>query len=177
MTDVRRIDSTEGALAEVIAPLINRAYALAQEQLFTQLTPRVSEESVREIIADGELLLAERGGVVVGVVQFRQLAERVGFFGMLAVPPEVASTGIARELLISLESEAARRGLHSLELDLLQPESPTPHQTRLREWYERRGFVAQWTRPFSDVEPGAARFLRQPTDLTRFAKTIPGPVS
>jgi GNAT superfamily N-acetyltransferase len=177
MTDVRRIDPTESALAEVIAPLINRAYALAQEQLFAEPTPRVSDQSVREIIADGEFLVAEQGGVVVGVVQFRQLSERVGFFGMLAVPPEVASTGIARELLVSLELEAARRGLHSLELDLLQPESPTPHQTRLREWYERRGFVAQWARPFSDIEPSAARFLRQPTDLTRFAKTISRPVS
>lgn len=175
MTTVRRVSPSEGEGAVALAHLINRSYADAQSELFALPSPRVSAESIAHLIAEGELVVAEREGEVVGVVRVRDLDEHAAFFGMLAVPPEVTSTGVARDLLDALEADAAGRGLDAMELDLLVPESPTPHQSRLQAWYERRGYERVYERPFGDVEPGAAAGLRQPTQLVRYAKRLARP--
>ncbi|OYV58263.1 MAG: hypothetical protein B7Z69_09880 [Actinobacteria bacterium 21-73-9] len=165
----------ESERAEAIAHLINRSYASAQRELFAPTSPRVSAESIAHVIAEGELVVAEREGEVVGVVLARDLDERTAFFGMLSVPPEATSTGVARDLLDALEADAGGRGLDAMELDLLVPETPTPHQSRLRAWYERRGYERVYERPFDAVEPEAATALRQPTHLVRYAKRLVRP--
>lgn len=171
-TVVRRLSGDEAALAERVATLIARAYQGAQEELFTTPVPRTSSEAVDRLIRAGELVVAEGAGGVVGVVVTRALDSRVGYLEMLAVSPEAAARGIGRRLLDAVEAAAADGGLGAMELDLLVPEPPTPHQSRLRAWYERRGYVPVRGQPFGDVEPAAAAFLRYPTELVRLAKAL-----
>ena len=165
--DIRRLEASERTRARDLADLVNHSYRLAQTEVFDTPSPRISITSMENIIAAGELVVAESAGTVVGVVLSRDLDERTGFFGMLAVPPEAASTGVARAILDHLEADARARGLTAMQLDLLMPDPPTRHQSRLREWYERRGYVAVAERPFAEVDPAAAANLRRPTALIR----------
>ncbi len=171
-TVVRRLSRGEADLSERVASLIARAYQGAQEELFTSPVPRTSAEAVARLIRAGEMVVAENGRGIVGVVVTRAVDTRVGYVEMLAVAPEATSRGVARQILDAVEATGAARGLETMELDLLVPETPTPHQSRLRAWYERRGYVPVRERPFEDVEPTAAAFLRHPTRLVRLAKAL-----
>ena len=172
MTAIRRLRPSEVSRAYDVASLVNDAYRAAQEQLFTEPTPRISVESVSRIIADDEFVVYEVDERILGAVLQRDTSPRVGFFGVLAVQPDSAGSGIARALLDFVESQALARGVEIMELDLLLPDAPTPHQYRLKEWYERRGYVAGPSRDFRDVEPEAAQYLRYPTQLVRYSKNL-----
>ncbi len=169
---LRRLRSDETSVAGALADLVNAAYASAQTEIFVRATPRTSEEMMAALIADEEVLVAQHGEEVVGLVHVRDLERRRGFFGMLAVAPSVRSAGVARDLLDELEARGAARGLTAMELDLLMPDPPTAHQSRLREWYERRGYLPAVSRPFSEIEPDLAAHLRYPTSLIRYAKHL-----
>ncbi len=172
VTFVHRVNPLESELAPQITQLVNRAFVQAQSELFATPSPRVSVDSMVRIIQAGELVVAERSGKFVGAVMFRDFDERSGFFGMLAVAPESASNGIARQILEMIETDARSRGREVMELDLLMPEPATAYQLRLRSWYERRGYLPQHSRPFADIEPEHVSRLRNPTSLIRFAKVL-----
>jgi GNAT superfamily N-acetyltransferase len=172
MNAIHRLRPSENSRAVDVASLVNDAYQAAQEQLFSEPTPRLSVASVSAVIAAGEFVVYEVDHHIVGVVLQRDTSTRVGFFGVLAVSPNRAGSGIARTLLDFIEFEALERGVETMELDLLLPDTPTPHQYRLKEWYERRGYVAGPSRDFRDVEPEAAQYLRYPTQLVRYSKNL-----
>jgi GNAT superfamily N-acetyltransferase len=144
--------------------VINRSYVSAQSELFAPTSPRASAESIAHVIAEGELVVAEREGEVVGAVLARDLDDRAAFFGLLSVHPETTSTGVARDLLDALEADAKGRGLDAMELDLLVPETPTPHQSKLRAWYERRDTSACTNGPSPTWSPRPSpRCVSRPT--------------
>jgi N-acetylglutamate synthase-like GNAT family acetyltransferase len=172
VTTVRRVDAAETELAVEVTHLINRAYQPAQAELFKTLVERTSVEAIARSIETGDLVVAERDGEIVGSALALTTDERVGYFGTLAVPPEAASTGVARAILETIEADALARGLVAMELELLMPEPPTPHQSRLREWYERRGYVPVQSRPFGEADQEGAAHLLYPTQLIRYSKAL-----
>ncbi len=169
---IRLLRTDETVLAGVLADLVNGAYTFAQTEIFVRATPRTSAVMMSTLIADGGVLVAQHGEDVVGLVHVRDLEDRRGFFGMLAVAPSVRSVGVARDLLDEVEARGDARGLTAMELDLLMPDPPTAHQSRLREWYERRGYLPVASRSFSEIEPDLAAHLRHPTALIRYAKRL-----
>ena len=98
---------------------------------------RTDAAAVAALLADHgtSLLLARRGGAVVGCCALSRRGERRARVSMLAVAPECQAGGVGRAIL----EEAARRarvelGATAVDLAVLAP------RAELIAWYARRGF-------------------------------------
>ncbi|MDH6576886.1 GNAT family N-acetyltransferase [Kitasatospora sp. MAP5-34] len=97
---------------------------------------RTDEEAVAEAVArpDTLLLMAERAGELLGCCLLEQ-REKVAYFGMFSVRPELQGGGLGRAVLAHAERVARERwGAAEVEMTVID----------LREdliaWYERRGY-------------------------------------
>ncbi len=172
--EIRTMSASEVDRADEITHLINRAYALAQTEIFVAPAQRIAKLDAVNLIANNEIVVVEHEGAAIGVVRVCPLDETSWFFGLLAVAPEWASRGVGRALLDAIERQATRAGVATMELDLLVPEPGTSHQARLQHWYESRGYIATSSRLFADVEPEVAHDLRFSTQLVRYVKSLAG---
>jgi GNAT superfamily N-acetyltransferase len=163
--------------SESIASLVNRAYAPAVLELWTVLFDRVSVDTVADYISAGEIVVAEVSGTRVGCVRYRELDADTGWFGLLSVDPDHAGAGVGRILVDAVESMAAGSGRQWMELDLLIPAVPTPHQTRLEDWYARLGYVEISRDEFRMPDGALAAAMRSPCVSIRERKLLKGPVS
>jgi GNAT superfamily N-acetyltransferase len=95
---------------------------------------RLTAQSMKADAEKGALLLAERGGEVVGCV-FAQVKGDALYIGKLAVRPGLQGAGIGRKLVDAARAEARRLGLGMLELQT-RVELTENHAT-----FARMGFV------------------------------------
>lgn len=172
---VRRVDPTDGTLAETVAALVNRAYASAILEMWTVLFDRISVEAVADFVAAGELVVAELHGEPVGCVRYRDLDPDTGWFGLLATGPEHAGLGVGRMLVDAVEATAASAGHRWMELDLLIPAVATPHQSRLQSWYARLGYVEISREDFRMPDDVLAAAMRSPCVSIRERKRLNEP--
>jgi len=153
-----------------LAARINRAYAVAEADLWLPGKDRISPERVREIVAEGELAVARLERRVVGSVRLRRLEPEVGFFGLLAVEPSAQGAGIGGELIRFAERSMRDAGAQQMELRLLVPRASSDlHKERLHEWYSRLGYRPIDRRAFDVRESAAAR---TPLDILTYRKPL-----
>ena len=95
---------------------------------------RLTAQSMKADAEKGALLLAERGGELVGCV-FAQVKGDALYIGKLAVRPGLQGEGIGRKLVDAARTEARRLGLGMLELQT-RVELTENHAT-----FARMGFV------------------------------------
>ena len=141
---------------ERVRALILAAFAYME----TRINPpssalRLTAPSMKADAEKGALLLAERGGDVVGCV-FAQTKEDALYIGKLAVHQVLQGAGIGRKLVEAARAEARRLGLGMLELQT-RVELAENHAT-----FARMGFV-------KTGEEAHAGFDR-PTSITMRAK-------
>ncbi|MFN3837921.1 MAG: GNAT family N-acetyltransferase [Brevundimonas sp.] len=137
-------------------PLIERAYrGEAAKAGWTHEADllsgaRTSVEELAGLIADADrvILLAHRGGALIGCVQVARAGQDLAYLGMLTVEPALQASGLGRRLLAAAETEAvARFGARRMEMTVIR------RRAELIAWYQRRGYVATGeTRPFP-VDP------------------------
>jgi predicted N-acetyltransferase YhbS len=104
--------------AEAIVALIQRAFGayrgkLRPESGALQETP----ETIRAVMKTGTILLAERGGRILGCVSVRR-KEGCAYAGRLAVEPMERGIGVGRALLAAAEALARRMGSDRLRVDV-----------------------------------------------------------
>lgn len=104
--------------AEAIVALIQRAFGqyrgkLRPESGALQETP----ETIREVMKSGTILLAERGGRILGCVSVRP-KDGFAYAGRLAVEPMERGIGVGRALLAAAEALARQMGLRRLRVDV-----------------------------------------------------------
>jgi GNAT superfamily N-acetyltransferase len=116
---------------------------------------RMTAQSMKADADKGALLIAERGGDLVGCV-FAQVKDDALYIGKLAVRPGLHGAGIGRKLVDAAREEARRRGLPMLELQT-RIELTENHAT-----FARMGFV-------KTAETAHEGFDR-PTSITMRAK-------
>lgn len=172
MIAVRRIEPSDEQLAVPIAAIVNRAFAPATLELWTTLFDRVSVQSVAEYIAAGEMVVAERDGALVGCVRYRDLDVDTGHFGLLATDPDSAGSGVGRTLVDTVEALAAAGGHRWMELHLLVPAVTTPRQSRLQDWYARRGYLEIDREDFLLEDHALDGAMRWPCALVRERKRL-----
>ena len=155
MSDVAFRAATPDDVA-ALHPLIERAYrgetakAGWTHEADLLSGARTSAEELAGLIADVDrvILLAHRGGVLIGCVQVARAGQDLAYLGMLTVEPVLQAAGLGRRLLAAAETEAvARFGARRMEMTVIR------RRAELIAWYERRGYVTTGeTRPFP-VDP------------------------
>ncbi|HEX7290043.1 MAG TPA: GNAT family N-acetyltransferase [Conexibacter sp.] len=136
-----------------LAAIARAAYARYVERLGGR-EPRPMSEDYAAVVAAKQVLVAERGGELVGLVVLEVDAE--GFVvDNVAVDPAHAGTGVGRALLRAAEAEAARAGFDSIYLYTHE------RMTENIALYERIGYV-EYDRRAHGRDADLLVYLRKP---------------
>jgi GNAT superfamily N-acetyltransferase len=125
-----------------IAFLVNQAFKV---EAFFKIGDRTSTEEIVEMMAHGEFLLLEEGGVLAGCVYLTVRADRA-YFGMLSIEPSRQGQGLGRRLVGEVEGRCRERGCEYIDIHLVNL------RAELLGFYDRLGYVETGTLPFSDAE-------------------------
>jgi GNAT superfamily N-acetyltransferase len=97
------------ALVNELAALVNGVYALAEEGLWVNGTPRTTPERMAELMAAGQIAIAWADERIVGAIRIQRLDTGEGEFGMLVADPAHRGHGVGRELVGSPSTGVASR--------------------------------------------------------------------
>lgn len=159
-----------------ITDLVNQVYADAEAGLWVKGTTRTTETEIRELIASHQIALAQVDRRPVGCIRIKQLDSALSMFGMLAVHPEHRGEGVGRDLVRFAEELSLRRGLATMQLELLVPRSWShPIKDSLHDWYTRLGYQPVRTATFEEEYPRLAPLLATPCDFVVYHKPLTTP--
>jgi GNAT superfamily N-acetyltransferase len=167
--------SDDGLVAELTG-LVNRVYVAAEEGLWVDGASRTTPEEMAALIAAGEIAVAREDrpdGRIVGSVRVQQIDEATGEFGMLVADPDCRGEGIGRHLVDFAEQGFRRRGVPTMQLELLVPRGWThPTKAFLDAWYTRIGYRPVRTGRIDDDYPHLAPLLATPCDFVIYHKAL-----
>ncbi|HEX6843506.1 MAG TPA: GNAT family N-acetyltransferase [Actinomycetota bacterium] len=178
MLTVRWLRPAEADDAELVAhvvDVVNRAYRLAEIDLWTKDIPRTDEADTAESIRDGETAVAESDGVIVGALRAKALDADTWWFGALGVDPRHAGRGVGRTLVDFVEEEAAGAGARTMRLEVLEADPPLDHLVRLAAWYERRGYREVGRARVAERFADDADSLTKACDVVELVRDLPTP--
>ena len=163
----------DAALVERLAELVNGVYAVAERGLWRDGATRTTSDELAEMLRNGELVVAQRNGRVVGSVRVHDVADDVSEFGLLVAAHNERGRGVGRALLDFAEARSRERGLRAMQLELLVPRSGShPSKEFLRAWYGRRGYRLRRTSSMDAAYPQLAPLLATPCDLEIHEKKL-----
>lgn len=112
---------------------------------------RIDEEALAESVSHpGQvILLAERGGLLIGCVHVTDKGDGLAYLGMLTVDATLQGGGLGRRLIDQAEAIARSRfAADRMEMTVIV------QRTELIAWYERRGYALTGERrPFPTTDP------------------------
>ena len=164
--------SADATLIAEVSDLVNGAYQLAEQGLWTDGVARTSPGETADAVALGELAVARDRNRLLGAIRTRQIDSETGWFGALAVDPAHGGRGIGRELVRFAEGFAGSAGARTMQLELLVPVVAHAHTELLAGWYGRLGYREVERRDLADVEPGAVPFLAMPLAVSVMRKRL-----
>ncbi|MDQ7969654.1 MAG: GNAT family N-acetyltransferase [Oxalicibacterium faecigallinarum] len=181
MTDDLRIRQVDAGAArdtrrvEAIVRLANEVYAAAETGMWQPGTARTDVEEIAAAIGSGEIVVAERGDRLVGVVRIGS-TERAGWFGMLAVHEAERGTGTGRRLVETAERLLLRPGIDDILLEVLTPvDESNASKRELDRWYRRMDYVYLRDDDFADHRPDLAARLATRCVFRIYHKPLPVP--
>jgi predicted N-acetyltransferase YhbS len=126
-----------------IAALINQAYEV--ERFFVE-GPRTSDAEIASLMEMGAFLVAhDDTGKIVGSVYAESRAGGRGYIGLLAVDPSAQGGGLGSRLMETAEQHLRERGSRDVDISVVNIRLELP------PFYERRGYRADGTLPFTDT--------------------------
>ena len=163
----------DAAFVERIVGLVNTVYETSEAGLWIEDARRTNERELADFIRRGQIATASSDGVIVGSVHVQQLDAVTGLFGMLMADPDWRGAGIGRELVAFAERWARERGLTTMQLELLVPQTWShPSKEFLRQWYERAGYRVVRKGVLDEDYPALAPRLATPCDLLIYRKDL-----
>lgn len=161
------------ALAPAVTVVVNQAYTRAEAGLFATKIDRTDIDDVRTSISRRETVVALLEGAVVGSVRARALDGRTGWFGALGVDPAAHGRGFGAALVGFVEDHTAEAGRSAMQLEVFESRPIHPHLSRVRKWYERRGYRETSRLPLAALYPDdAARLLVAAMDVVTMRKPL-----
>ena len=137
-----------------IVALINSVYTLTEGSIFEPNYVRTHVEEIERLIKRGNLLVAQEGEEIMGVVKVGRLDKEIATFGMLSVRKSYWGKGIGRQLVQACEDFARENNCSYLQIEILRShEIPMLHKDRLYTWYEKMGYQFQKEIPVEDMYP------------------------
>jgi GNAT superfamily N-acetyltransferase len=139
--------------ASQLAALVNRAYEV--EAFFVE-GDRTSAAEVAELAARGSFVVLEQGGGLAAAVY----VEPTGYFGMLAVQPELQGHGLGRRLVRIAEAMCEAAGASTVSMRIINLRED------LGRWYRAQGYVEVGTTPYEH------RSVKQPCHFVEMRKDL-----
>ena len=124
---------------------------------------RTDEAGVAPLVGDGDsrILLADREGALVACAHLERRSEKVAYFGMFSVRPNLQGAGLGNALLAECERIAREEWLCAMmRMTVISV------RDELIAWYERRGY--RRTGEYKPFPYGDARFGLPKRDDLRF---------
>jgi GNAT superfamily N-acetyltransferase len=154
LTIISTLDPPE---LERLVTLVNYAYVEGEKGICRPDLQRVSLEKMRQIIEKNELIILRINNIPQGCIQVSPSVynKDAGMFGMLAVAqePEFRKKGFGTLLVNEAEGWAKSQGYRFMDLELLKAtDFIHAHKDRLQSWYEKRGYVYQYSQQFTSEE-------------------------
>ena len=140
-TTVRRATAADAA---ALADLVNRAYAI--EAFFVD-GERTNAAEIAELIERGAFIVLEQAGGLAAAVY---VEPGHGYFGMLAVSPDVQGRGLGKRLVRIAEAMCEADGVTTMRLKIINL------REELGRWYRSLGYREVGTEPY------AHRSVKQP---------------
>jgi len=166
-------DTASRDVVRRVAELINSVYRVAEEGMWVDTFERTSETEVEKLLGDANMLIAQRGGEIIGAIFIRLLGEGMGEFGMLVADPNLRGAGIGSRLVKAAENWAKENGCHTMRLELLTPRDwAHPVKEFLKKWYTRIGYVPQTTVAFDSMYPQLKPLLKTACNFTPWLKSL-----
>ena len=160
-------------LAGRLADLVNEVYAVAERGLWSDGFTRTNAAEMADLIARGEIAVAERGGKIAGTVHVEDVDDDAAIFGMLAAVPAQRGAGVGRALVDFAEQRSRERGRRVMRLELLVPRGwRHPSKELLKGWYDRLGYRVVRTGAMDAMYPQLAPRLAGPSDLLVYEKAL-----
>jgi GNAT superfamily N-acetyltransferase len=148
------------AIVTRLANIINAAYKISEQGIFTSAYVRVSADDVRRLLRGSELALAwlkpetPASGTemaspspqfspeaLIGCVRVEDRGPDTGAFGLLACDTAFQGTGAGTALVRFAEEQCRARGKTVMQCELLVPyEFVQPVKARILAWYNRLGY-------------------------------------
>lgn len=176
MIDVRIAPAAaaeDTALVNQLAALVNSVYAVAEEGLWADGTPRTTPTEMAELIATGQIAVARAEEQIVGAVRVQRLDTGEGELGMLVADPAHRGTGVGRELVQFAERWSREQGLDTMQLEVLVPRKWShPSKEFLKAWYPRVGYHPVRTGQIEETYPELAPLLATPCDFVIYHKSL-----
>ena len=159
-----------------VAELVNQAYrGLSAPDWSTEVGlvdgPRTNRQSLQEMIENGAsiiLLVQDNASCrLSGCVTLSPIDSGEWYLSMLAVGPQVQSSGVGKSIMTGAEKFARDAGAKSLKISVINV------REKLIEWYERRGFAKTGQSepfPFGDSNVGVP--LRDDLALVTLTKSL-----
>ena len=179
MIDVRIAPAAaagDTALVNQLTALVNRVYAVAEEGLWADGTPRTTPAEMAGLIAAGQIAVARAKEQIVGAVRIQRLDTGEGELGMLVADPAHRGTGVGRELVRFAERWSREQGLDTMQLEVLVPRQWShPSKEFLKAWYTRIGYRPVRTGQIEESYPELAPVLATPCDFVIYHKSLRRP--
>jgi ribosomal protein S18 acetylase RimI-like enzyme len=152
---IRRADIRD---ASGIARIINAAFEVERE--FRQ-GERTSAAEIAKLLERDVFFVAvaEDSGRLAGAVH-TSVDGATGYFGMLAVDPELQRGGVGRALLSAAEEHCRKAGCTKMTM------STGEDRTELIPYYQRVGYRV------TSIEPSTSRAFKRPIRIVKMAKDL-----
>jgi len=155
---VRRATSGDAA---ALASLVNRAYAI--EEFFVD-GDRTNAAEIEQMMLTGEFVVLEQPGALAAAVYVEQRSssrpQGAGWFGMLAVLPELQGMGLGKRLVGIAEAMCEAAGATTMHLRIINL------REELARWYRSLGYREIGTTPY------VHRPVKKPVHFVDMAKPL-----
>ncbi len=149
------------------------AYAVTEIEVWGPNYVRIEFENYNQLIEKGEVLIAYFDGEVVGGIHYSHRAESTYSFSLLCADFNKSGLGIGRALIEEVETIAKSNQAKAIEIEILRPKGiEVPFKVRLKDWYEKLGYVYTHSQNFAIVRPEGAKKLICPSDFDYYHKKL-----
>lgn len=156
-----------------IAELVNRVFTQEDRGLWRPGHTRTDVDQVAAMVRAGELVTAQLGGTLVGVIRVQQIEDRTAYSSMLVTHPDYRGRGLARLLREYVFDHLRRLGVTTLRIDNIAPRDVARQATDfMTDWNERAGYAVVGRVPFEEVHPELVPMLLVPCDFILYEKEL-----
>jgi GNAT superfamily N-acetyltransferase len=150
-------NSVEAYEVNELVDIVNVAYRQGESGICIPNLVRITERKLLELIATKELLGLRVAGLLKGCIAVKAspYASGSALFGMLALDHDMKyrNKGYGSLLVKKAEGFALENGFGFMDLELLKPTLfAHDHKNRLEAWYEKIGYVYQFSSIFTNLE-------------------------